>query len=69
MGWKDSPSYLNAASETARDVADEYARAKAVDEHSPEEWTKLADEYKALPSGRLSELLAHCFEFKVFVDD
>ena len=67
MGWTESPLYFNAASETARDVADEYAKAEDLEEHYLEEWTKLADEYKSLPSGKLSSTLAHCFE--VYVDD
>ena len=67
MGWTESPSYFNTASETARDVAEEYAKADKLDEHYLEEWTKLTKEYEALPSGKLSSTLAHCFE--VFVDD
>ena len=67
MGWTESPSYFNTASETARDVADEYTKADELEEHYLEEWTKITDEYKTLPPGRLSLALAHCFE--VYVDD
>ena len=67
MGWTESPSYFCAASETARDVAEVYAKADKLEEHYLEQYTKLEDDYKNLPSGGLSEDLAHCFE--VFVDD
>ena len=67
MGWTESPSYFCAASETARDIAEEYAKAEELDKHYLEEWTKLKPEFKNLPSGGLSHHLAHCFE--VYVDD
>ena len=67
MGWTESPSYFCAASETARDIAEEYAKADKLDKHYLEEWTKLKPEFQNLPSGELSLHLAHCFE--VYVDD
>ena len=46
MGWTESPSYFNAASETVRDVADEYTQAEELDEHYLEKngqssWTSI----------------------------
>ena len=67
MGWTESPSYFGAASETARDLAEEYAKADKLEAHFLEEWTKLKPEFQNLPSGELSGHLAHCFE--VYVDD
>mmetsp|Transcript_15405 Transcript_15405/g.35256 ORF Transcript_15405/g.35256 Transcript_15405/m.35256 type:complete len:556 (-) Transcript_15405:1075-2742(-) len=67
MGWTESPSYFCAATETARDIAEIYAKADKLEPHYLEEYTKLEDDFKHLPSGGLSGDLAHCFE--VFVDD
>ena len=67
MGWTESPSYFCAATETARDIAEVYAKADSLEPHYLEEYTKLEDDFQNLPSGALSDNLAHCFE--IFVDD
>ena len=67
MGWTESPPCFDTATETARDIADTYVEAKELRKHYLEEWTKLSQDYKDLPSGERSKHLAHCFE--IFVDD
>ena len=53
MGWVDSPGYFNGASETARDIAAEYAKAPigALPEHHLEKKTEPpADQIKEMTS-------------------
>ena len=59
MGRTELPLYFNLATETAQDVADEYARAKEFAKHYLKEWTKLTEEHKTLPSSKLSLKLVH----------
>jgi len=73
MGWVESPPFFCGASETARDVADEYAEAPlgTLPEHPLEGGTKLAeeelqamlDEKPSDPQARLKYLI------EVYVDD
>ena len=70
MGWTESPPFLCAAAETARDVAQTYAQTEVgtLPAHKFDSFTKTAREYQALPDTATSnEALLYLIE--VFVDD
>ena len=69
MGWVESPGFFSGASETARDVAEEYAEAPLgkLPEHHLEEGTlPTANELKALEEGLMQELK---YLIEVYMDD
>jgi hypothetical protein len=51
MGWIESPPYFCTASETARDVAEQYLQTPigSLDDHKFLPWMELNDDYLALP--------------------
>ena len=69
MGWRESPAYFCAASETARDISDERARTKIgiLPEHFLEE-PKTTTISKSLPS-KPSMLKLAQWVIKVYVDN
>ena len=72
MGWIESPPYFCAASETSRDVAEQYTQAPVgtLPAHKFEEWVVGDPDYMALPEAAPSHL-ATPFRYKleVYVDD
>ena len=70
MGWLESPGYFCAASETGRDVADQYAESPigTLPTHKFESHTTVAQEFRSLPKFSPStEELRYMIE--VYVDD
>ena len=68
MGWIESPPYFCAASETGRDVAEQYAE-RPVGSLPPHKFLRYAtgsDAYKDLPPDCLAALL---YMYEVYVDD
>lgn len=71
MGWIESPPYFCAASETARDVASQYAELplETMPDHKFLHHTQLDDSYKALPRHRSPNDAPFRYIMEVYVDD
>jgi hypothetical protein len=69
MGWIESLTYFCAASETARDVAEQYIQLPygSLDDHKFLPWTELHDDYLTLPLDTNNADLR--FLLEVFMDD
>ena len=69
MGWIESPPYFCAASETARDVAEQYVETPVgtTAEHKFQAHTRGSNEYEGLPSRSDGECFRYMIE--VYVDD
>ena len=70
MGFIDSPGFFGTASETARDVAQQYAQAPmgTLPKHKFEHYTQAHEDYRQLPTvaKEVEQLL---FTLEVYVDD
>ena len=69
MGWIESPPYFCTASETARDVAEQYLQLP-LDELTPHKflpWTELSDDFATLPNTLLDQSFRYLLE--VYMDD
>ena len=71
MGWIESPPYFCAASETARDIASQYAELpmEGVDPHHLLHHTKTNPEYAKLPETRRKSDPPMRYIMEVYVDD
>ena len=69
MGWIESPPYFCTASETARDVANQYAQLPLgqLDDHKFLPWTELGEDYLALPEYSTDTNYRYLLE--VYMDD
>ncbi|KAL7533277.1 hypothetical protein ACHAWF_011989 [Thalassiosira exigua] len=69
MGWVESPTYFCAASETARDVIDQYVETPvgALPPHKFQQHSEGTAEFEALPEGGAENPLRYMNE--VYVDD
>ncbi len=69
MGWIESPPYFCTASETARDVAEQYLQmpTNALDPHKFLPWTELSDDFATLQTEPITDTFRYLLE--VFMDD